>query len=91
MIFTYSVYSLFKPHRCCLHFYPKVDQHPILNNSCQDLSILKPGENLGTVLEDDLKSARLFISKLQVSLFQSMWLSIYSFTGWFSISSEDIS
>ncbi|CAH8598458.1 unnamed protein product [Schistosoma haematobium] len=42
-----------------------VDQHPILNNSCQDLSILKPGENLGTVLEDDLKSARLFISKLQ--------------------------
>ncbi|VDO53548.1 unnamed protein product [Schistosoma margrebowiei] len=65
MIFTYSVYSLFKPHRCCLHFYPKVDQHSILNNSCQDLSILKPGENLGTVLEDDLKSARLFISKLQ--------------------------
>ncbi|CAH8588213.1 unnamed protein product [Schistosoma margrebowiei] len=42
-----------------------VDQHSILNNSCQDLSILKPGENLGTVLEDDLKSARLFISKLQ--------------------------
>ncbi|XP_018652534.1 putative rab6-interacting protein 2 (ERC protein 1) [Schistosoma mansoni] len=42
-----------------------VDQHPILNNSCQDLSLLKPGENLGTVLEDDLKSARLFISKLQ--------------------------
>ncbi|CAH8528419.1 unnamed protein product [Schistosoma turkestanicum] len=42
-----------------------VNQQSTLNNSCQDLSILKPGENLGTVLEADLKSARLFISKLQ--------------------------
>ncbi|CAH8557304.1 unnamed protein product [Heterobilharzia americana] len=38
----------------------------VLSNSCQDLPIFKPGENLGTVLEDDLKSARLFISKLQL-------------------------
>ncbi|KAH8872787.1 rab6-interacting protein 2 (ERC protein 1) [Schistosoma japonicum] len=43
-----------------------VDKEPQLDNSCQELSILKHGENLGAVLEDDLKSARLFISKLQL-------------------------
>nr|CAH8854406.1 unnamed protein product [Trichobilharzia regenti]CAH8854409.1 unnamed protein product [Trichobilharzia regenti] len=42
------------------------NKESVLNNSCQDLSFFKPGENLGSVLEDDLKSARLFISKLQL-------------------------